>query len=98
MMMHGKKVMATILAGVMSFGILSTTLAAPAEAASHRNYDPPRIERDRDMHNPPPERRNPPRDVKHRTKRSTSKGHSSGEVATAAIVGAVIGAVVAKNT
>ena len=96
MMMNSKKIMATIMAGVMSFGILSATLAVPAEAASHRNYDPPRIEQDRDMHNPPPERKNPPKKTKN--KRNYSEGHSSGEVATAAVVGAVIGAVLAKNT
>lgn len=97
-MMKWKKGIAAVLAGIMSFGILSTTLSASAEAASHRNYDPPRIEqnhdRDRDLHRP--ERQ--PQQPKRTHRRETKKSYSTGEMATAAVVGAVVGAVLAKNT
>lgn len=97
-MMKWKKGIAAVLAGIMSFGILSTTLSASAEASSYRNYDPPRIEqnhdRDRDMHKP--ERKPQPPKRTHR--KTTKKNYSTGEVATAAVVGAVVGAVLAKNT
>ncbi|WP_298465526.1 hypothetical protein [uncultured Mitsuokella sp.] len=97
-MMRWKKGIAAVLAGIMSFGILSTTLSASAEAASHRNYDPPRIEqnhdRDRDLHRP--ERKPQPPKRTHR--KETKKSYSTGEMATAAVVGAVVGAVLAKNT
>ncbi|RGS73516.1 hypothetical protein [Mitsuokella sp. AF21-1AC] len=91
-MMKWKKGIAAVLVGIMSFGILSTTLSASAEAASHRNYDPPRIEQDhdRDLHKPQPPKRT------HR--KETKKSYSTGEMATAAVVGAVVGAVLAKNT
>ena len=49
MKLNWKKSMAAVLAGIMSFGVLSTTLAVPAEASSRRT-DPPRIEQDRDNH------------------------------------------------
>ena len=49
MKLNWKKSMAAVLAGIMSFGVLSTTLAVPAEASSRRT-DPPRIEQDRDTH------------------------------------------------
>jgi len=97
-MMKWKKGIAAVLVGIMSFGILSTTLSASAEAASHRNYDPPRIEqnhdRDRDLQRP--ERKSQPPKRTHR--RETKKSYSTGEMATAAVVGAVVGAVLAKNT
>ena len=54
MKLNWKKSMAAVLAGIMSFGVLSTTLAVPAEASSHRT-DPPRIEQDRDNHRPQPQ-------------------------------------------
>lgn len=108
MKLNWKKSMAAVLAGIMSFGVLSTTLAVPAEASSHRT-DPPRIEQDRDNHRPQPqisqrerdrdqarlerERRND-RD----RRRTSSNSHSTGEVTTAAVLGAVVGAVIAKNT
>ena len=108
MKLNWKKSMAAVLAGIMSFGVLSTTLAVPAEASSRRT-DPPRIEQDRDNHRPQPqisqrerdrdqarlerERRND-RDLR----RTSSNSHSTGEVTTAAILGAVVGAVIAKNT
>ena len=38
-MMKWKKGMAALMAGIMSFGVLSTTLAVPAEAASHHYED-----------------------------------------------------------
>ncbi len=97
-MMKWKKGMAAILVGIMSFGILSTTLSASAEAASHRNYDPPRIEqnhdRARDLHSPEPQ----PQPPKRTHRRETKKSYSTGEMTTAAVVGAVVGAVLAKNT
>lgn len=108
MKLNWKKSMAAVLAGIMSFGVLSTTLAVPAEASSRRT-DPPRIEQDRDNHRPQPqisqrerdrdqarlerERRND-RD----RRRTSSNSHSTGEVTTVAILGAVVGAVIAKNT
>lgn len=108
MKLNWKKSMAAVLAGIMSFGVLSTTLAVPAEASSRRT-GPPRIEQDRDNHRPQPqisqrerdrdqarlerERRND-RD----RRRTSSNSHSTGEVTTAAILGAVVGAVIAKNT
>ena len=108
MKLNWKKSMAAVLACIMSFGVLSTTLAVPAEASSRRN-DPPRIEQDRDNHRPQPqisqrerdrdqarlerERRND-RD----RRRTSSNSHSTGEVTTAAVLGAVVGAVIAKNT
>ena len=108
MKLNWKKSMAAVLAGIMSFGVLSTTLAVPAEASSRRT-DPPRIEQDRDNHRPQlqisqrerardqarleRERRND-RD----RRRTSSNSHSTGEVTTAAILGAVVGAVIAKNT
>lgn len=94
-----KKGMALTLAGLMSFGIASTTLTVSAEAASR--HEPPRYEQQNDRnweyqhrdddrgrydHN-----RKPP-------KKSSSSSHSTGEVTTAAILGAVVGAVIAKNT
>ena len=104
MKLNWKKSMAAVLAGIMSFGVLSTTLAVPAEASSHRT-DPPRIEQDRDNHRPQPQisQRERDRDQarlerKHRRTGKSSKGHSTGEVTTAAILGAVVGAVIAKNT
>ena len=104
MRLNWKKSMAAVLAGIMSFGVLSTTLAVPAEASSRRT-DPPRIEQDRDNHRPQPQISQRERDrdqarlerEHHRTEKS-SKGHSTGEVTTAAILGAVVGAVIAKNT
>ena len=54
MKLNWKKSMAAVLAGIMSFGVLSTTLAVPAEASSRRT-DPPRIEQDRDNHRPQPQ-------------------------------------------
>lgn len=105
--MKWKKSMAAVLAGIMSFGVLSTTLAVPAEASSRRN-DPPRIEQDRDIHGPQPQKisqRDRDRDQarwerEHRNdkKHTSSKTHSTGDVATAAVLGAVVGAVIAKNT
>lgn len=108
MKLNWKKSIAAVLAGIMSFGVLSTTLAVPAEASSRRTA-PPRIEQDRDNHRPQPqisqrerdrdqarlerERRND-RD----RRRTSSNSHSTGEVTTAAILGAVVGAVIAKNT
>ena len=108
MKLNWKKSMAAVLAGIMSFGVLGTTLAVPAEASSRRT-DPPRIEQDRDNHRPQPqisqrerdrdqarlerERRND-RD----RRRTSSNSHSTGEVTTAAVLGAVVGAVIAKNT
>ena len=103
-----KKSMAAVLAGIMSFGVLSTTLAVPAEASSRRT-DPPRIEQDRDIHRPQPQisQRDRDRDQarwerEHRNDRDrrykSSKSHSTGEVTTAAVLGAVVGAVIAKNT
>lgn len=108
MKLNWKKSMAAVLVGIMSFGVLSTTLAVPAEASSRRT-DPPRIEQDRDNHRPQPqisqrdrdrdqarwerERRND-RD----RRRTSSNSHSTGEVTTAAVLGAVVGAVIAKNT
>ena len=106
MKLNWKKSMAAVLAGIMSFGVLSTTLAVPAEASSRRN-DPPRIEQDRDIHRPQPQisQRDRDRDQarwerEHRNdrKRTSSKSHSTGEVTTAAVLGAVVGAVIAKNT
>ncbi|XOQ26157.1 MAG: Lipoprotein [Mitsuokella multacida] len=94
-----KKGMALTLAGLMSFGIASTTLTVSAEAASR--HEPPRYEQQNDRnweyqhrdddrgrydHN-----RKPP-------KKSSSSSHSTGEVTTAAILGAIVGAVIAKNT
>ncbi len=100
-----KKGMALALAGLMSFGIASTTLTVSAEAASR--HEPPRYEQQNDRRDPGDRNweyqhrdgdqgrynhnRKPP-------KKSSSKSHSSGEVATAAILGAVVGAVIAKNT
>ena len=52
--LNWEKGMASVLAGIMSFGVLSTTLAVPAEASSRRT-DPPRIEQDRDIHRPQPQ-------------------------------------------
>lgn len=108
MKLNWKKSMAAVLAGIMSFGVLSTTLAVPAEASSRRN-DPPRIEQDRDIHRPQPQisQRDRDRDQarwerEHRNDRDrrykSSKSHSTGEVTTAAVLGAVVGAVIAKNT
>lgn len=103
-MMKWKKGMAALMAGIMSFGVLSTTLAVPAEAAaSHRNYENPRIEQDRDVHRPQPLRRDRDQERRDRDyrndRRHTSSGtHSTGEVTTAAVLGAVVGAVIAKNT
>lgn len=104
MKLNWKKSMAAVLAGIMSFGVLSTTLAVPAEA-SLRRTDPPRIEQDRDNHRPQPQilQRERDRDQtrlerKHRRTEKSSKGHSTGEVTTAAVLGAVVGAVIAKNT
>ena len=103
MRLNWKKSMAAVLAGIMSFGVLSTTLAVPAEASSRRT-DPPRIEQDRDIHRPQPQisQRDRDRDQarwerEHRNDRDrrykSSKSHS-----TAAVLGAVVGAVIAKNT
>ncbi|MCF2584325.1 hypothetical protein [Mitsuokella multacida] len=108
MKLNWKKSMAAVLAGIMSFGVLSTTLAVPAEASSRRT-DPPRIEQDRDIHRPQPQisQRDRDRDQarwerEHRNDRDrrykSSKSHSTGEVTTAAVLGAVVGAVIAKNT
>lgn len=108
MKLNWKKSMAAVLAGIMSFGVLSTTLAVPAEASSRRT-DPPRIEQDRDTHRPQPQisQRERDRDQarwerEHRNDRDrrykSSKSHSTGEVTTAAVLGAVVGAVIAKNT
>lgn len=108
MKLNWKKSMAVVLAGIMSFGVLSTTLAVPAEASSRRN-DPPRIEQDRDSHRPQPQisQRERDRDQarwerEHRNDRdrrhTSSNSHSTGEVTTAAVLGAVVGAVIAKNT
>lgn len=108
MRLNWKKSMASVLAGIMSFGVLSTTLAVPAEASSRRT-DPPRIEQDRDIHRPQPQisQRDRDRDQarwerEHRNDRDrrykSSKSHSTGEVTTAAVLGAVVGAVIAKNT
>lgn len=108
MKLNWKKSMAAVLAGIMSFGVLSTTLAVPAEASSRRT-DPPRIEQDRDIHRPQPQisQRERDRDQarwerEHRNDRDrrykSSKSHSTGEVTTAAVLGAVVGAVIAKNT
>lgn len=108
MRLNWKKSMAAVLAGIMSFGVLSTTLAVPAEASSRRT-DPPRIEQDRDIHRPQPQisQRDRDRDQarwerEHRNDRDrrykSSKSHSTGEVTTAAVLGAVVGAVIAKNT
>lgn len=108
MKLNWKKSMAAVLAGIMSFGVLSTTLAVPAEASSRR-MDPPRIEQDRDIHRPQPQisQRDRDRDQarwerEHRNDRDrrykSSKSHSTGEVTTAAVLGAVVGAVIAKNT
>lgn len=108
MKLNWKKSMAAVLAGIMSFGVLSTTLAVPAEASSRRT-DPPRIEQDRDNHRPQPQisQRERDRDQARlererrndRDRRCTSSNsHSTGEVTTAAILGAVVGAVIAKNT
>ena len=111
MKLNWKKSMAAVLAGIMSFGVLSTTLAIPAEASSRRN-DPPRIEQDRDIH-PQPQKKITQRDKdrdkaqarwerEHRNDRDhrykSSNSHSMGEVTTAAVLGAVVGAVIAKNT
>lgn len=106
--LNWEKGMASVLAGIMSFGVLSTTLAVPAEASSRRT-DPPRIEQDRDIHRPQPQisQRDRDRDQarwerEHRNDRDrrykSSKSHSTGEVTTAAVLGAVVGAVIAKNT
>lgn len=108
MKLNWKKSMAAVLAGIMSFGVLSTTLAVPAEASSRRT-DPPHIEQDRDIHRPQPQisQRDRDRDQarwerEHRNDRDrrykSSKSHSTGEVTTAAVLGAVVGAVIAKNT
>ena len=97
-----KKGMALTLAGLMSFGIASTTLTVSAEAAAR--HEPPRMEQQRNDHDRNWEyqhrdddrgrydhNRRPP-------KKSSSKTHSTGEVTTAAVLGAVVGAVIAKNT
>lgn len=94
-----KKSMALALAGLMSFGIASTTLTVSAEAASrheplryeqqnNRNWEYQHRDDDRGRYD---HNRRPP-------KKSSSKSHSTGEVTTAAILGAVVGAVIAKNT
>lgn len=83
MKLNWKKSMAAVLAGIMSFGVLSTTLAVPAEASSRRT-DPPRIEQDRDNHRPQPQisQRERDRDQarlerEHRRTEKSSKGHST---------------------
>ncbi|MFV0636677.1 hypothetical protein [Mitsuokella sp.] len=100
-----KKSMALALAGLMSFGIASTTLTVSAEAASR--HEPPRYEQQNNRHDTGDRNweyqrrdgeqgrydhnRKPP-------KKSSSSSHSTGEVTTAAVLGAVVGAVIAKNT
>lgn len=95
--LNWKKGIAAALAGIMSFGVLGTTLAVPAEAASHHYEDSNwhsrhdhQVEKQRHEAHERWER-------EHRRTEKSSKGHSTGEVTTAAILGAVVGAVIAKN-
>ncbi len=92
--LNWKKGMAAVLAGIMSFGVLSTTLAVPAEAAAHHYEDSNwHSHHDRQVHEA-----HERLEREHRRTEKSSKGHSTGEVTTAAILGAVVGAVIAKNT
>ena len=87
--LNWKKGIAAALAGIMSFGVLGTTLAVPAEAASHHYEDSNwhsrhdhQVEKQRHEAHERWER-------EHRRTEKSSKGHSTGEVTTAAILGAV---------
>lgn len=94
-----KKGMALTLAGLMSFGIASTTLTVSAEAASR--HEPPRYEQQNDRNWEYQHRDDDRGRYEHNRKppkKNSSKSHSTGEVTTAAILGAVVGAVIAKNT
>ena len=98
MKLNWEKGMAAVLAGIMSFGVLSTTLAVPAEAAAHHYEDSNwHSHHDRQVEKQRHEAHERLEREHHRTEQS-SKGHSTGEVTTAAILGAVAGAVIAKNT
>lgn len=98
MKLNWKKGMAAVLAGIMSFGVLSTTLAVPAEAAAHHYEDSNwHSHHDRQVEKQRHEAHERLEREHHRTEKS-STGHSTGEVTTAAILGAVVGAVIAKNT
>ena len=99
-----EKSIAAVLAGLMGFGVWGTSLALPAEAASHQAYE--QVNAHPAWHQAAHERELAKQkksdherwEREHRRAEKSSKGHSTGEVTTAAILGAVVGAVIAKNT
>lgn len=94
--LNWKKVAGGLMAGMMTFSIMGTTLAVPAYAASRHHSHHEQWERDhyRRVHH---DRQREARERAEAQRAHDKKVQTNQKIAAAAI-GAVVGAVIAKNT